>query len=383
MAERLGVSGVLAVVAAGLVNGNTSQQGMSPTSRIVIFNFWEYVAFLANSILFLLIGLQVNITALISAWQPILWALLAVFIARIIVVYGLGWLVNRIAEPIPLTWQHMLNWGDLRGAISLALALSLPVALGAERDLLRVMTFGVVLFTLLVQSTTMAPLIRWLKIITRTDAEVEYELQHARLTSMRSAVARLDRLHNDGMLSSHAWEKLKRYITRQASDLAQKIRGMLLADPVLEAEELDTAWREMLRAQRSSLLSLRQDGVISDETFEQLSSDVDAQLSEGYPTMADENEAPTQFLEVSLPANSGAVGKTIAELGIPRTAVFVSIQRGEEVIIPRGDTVLQVGDLVTTLCERDTIATVKNILLASDGSGENIHPPGEIGVPKI
>jgi CPA1 family monovalent cation:H+ antiporter len=374
-ADRLGFSGVLAVVAAGLVNGNTSQHGMSPTSRIVIFNFWEYIAFLTNSILFLLIGLQVNITSLVSSWQPILWAILAVFVARTIVVYGLSWLVNRVAEPIPIRWQHILNWGDLRGAISLALVLSLPVSLGADRDLLRVMTFGVVLFTLLVQSTSMGPLIRWLKIITRSQAQVEYELQHARLTALRSAVARLDRMHNDGMLSSHSSEKLKRVITGEASNLAEKVRGMLIADPLLEAEELDTGWREMLRAQRSSLLSLRQDGVISDDIFEQLSSEVDAQLNEGFPTEISEGESRTQFLEITLPEQSQAIGKTIAELEIPRSAVLVSIERSDEVIIPRGDTVLHVGDVVTTLCERDTIASIRHLFLTSDGKEENDQPP--------
>jgi NhaP-type Na+/H+ and K+/H+ antiporter len=236
--------------------------------------------------------------------------------------------------------------------------------MGAERDLLRVMTFGVVLFTLLVQSTTMTPLIRWLKIITRSQAQVEYELQHARLTALRSAVSRLDRLHNDGMLSSHSWEKLKRFLTGQASSLAEKVRGMLLADPVLEAEELDTGWREMLRAQRSSLLSLRQDGVITDDVFEQLSTEVDAQLSEGYPSLSDETETQTQFLEVTIPDDSQANGKTIAELGIPRAAVLVSIQRGDEIIIPRGDTVLHEGDVVTTLCERETLTAIKELLLA-------------------
>ncbi len=370
VAERLGVSGVLAVLAAGLVNGNIGQQGMSPTSRIVIFNFWEYVAFLTNSLVFLLIGLQVNITDLLSSWQYILWAILAVFVARFVVVYGLSWLVKKVAEPIPMKWQHVLNWGDLRGAISLALVLSLPVSLGTERDLLRVMTFGVVLFTLLVQSTTMAPLVRWLKIITRNDAQIEYELQHARLTALRSADSRLDRLHNDGMLSSHTWERLKHNITRQASTLAEKVRGLLLADPVLEAEELDTGWREMLRAQRASLLSLRQDGVISDEVFENLATEVDAQLSEGYPSESDETETSTQFLEITLPDESGAIGKTIAELNIPRSAVLVSIQRGDETIIPRGDTRLHAGDMVTTLCERDTISLVKQLLLAPDGSKE-------------
>jgi CPA1 family monovalent cation:H+ antiporter len=363
VAEKLGMSGVLAVLVAGLVNGNISPKGMSPTSRIVIFNFWEYVVFLTNSLVFLLIGLQINITGMLAAWQPIMWAILAVFIARIIVVYGLSWVVNRVSNPIPLRWQHILTWGDLRGAVSLALVLSLTDALGPQRELLRVMAFGVVLFSLLVQGTTMAPLIKRLKIVTRSEAQIEYELHHARLTALRSADSRLDRLHNDGMLSSHTWEKLKRSVTGEASILAEKVRGMLLADPVLEAEELETGWRELLRAQRSSLFDLRHDGVISDDVFEQLSTEVDAQLSEGYPSLPEEAETRTQFLEITVPDDSLAIGKTIAELGIPCTAVLVSIQRGDETIIPRGDTLVHAGDVVTTLCERESIAPVKHLLL--------------------
>ena len=95
IAERLHFSGVLAVVAAGLINGSIGPQGMSPTTRIVLFNFWEYVAFLANSLVFLLIGLQVNIPSLVANWQPVLWAILAVLAARVIVTYGLGWLATR------------------------------------------------------------------------------------------------------------------------------------------------------------------------------------------------------------------------------------------------------------------------------------------------
>lgn len=86
-----------------------------------------------------------------------------------------------------------------------ALALSLPSALGADRDLIRVMAFGVVLFTLLGQATTMRPLIRWLRIVTRGEAQVEYEMRHARLTTLRAADARLDRLHAEGLLSTPTW----------------------------------------------------------------------------------------------------------------------------------------------------------------------------------
>lgn len=377
VAERFGFSGVLAVVVAGLVNGNISPQGMSPTSRIVIFNFWEYVAFLTNSFVFLLIGLQVNITALLASWQPILWAILAVFVARIIVVYGLNGLLRLVSEPVPITWQHILNWGDLRGAVSLALVLSLPASMGADRDLLRVMAFGVVLFTLLVQSTTMKPLIRWLKIITRSDAQVDYELQHARLTALRNADTRLDRLHNEGMLSSHSWEKLKGYITQESTSQAKKVRGILMADPALETEELDTAWREMLRAQRSALLDLRRDGVIKDEVFEELSAEVDAQLSEGFPTLPEETEARTKFVDVKIPADSQVLGKTISDLGIPRSAVLVSVQRGDEIIIPRGDTALHVDDVVTMLCERDSIEQVKKVFLAPYEEKGNEHSTAE------
>ena len=85
VAERLHFSGVLAVVVAGLVNGNIGPQGMSPTTRIVLFNFWEYVAFLANSFVFLLIGLQVNVPTLLANWQPIAWTIASVLAAAALV----------------------------------------------------------------------------------------------------------------------------------------------------------------------------------------------------------------------------------------------------------------------------------------------------------
>jgi CPA1 family monovalent cation:H+ antiporter len=363
IAEQLHFSGVLAVVAAGLVNGNLGPQGMSPTTRIVLFNFWEYFAFLANSLVFLLIGLQVNIPELISAWQPVLWAILAVFVARMLVVYGFSWIFRRAIDPISLRWQHVINWGGLRGAICLALALSLPASLGSNRDLLRVMAFGVVLFTLLLQSTTMKPLVRWLHIITRSEAQLEYELRHARLATLRSADARLDRLHADGLLSTHVWERLKLYINQNAASLGTAMRDLLLSDPALEAEELDTGWRELNRAQRGALLSLRRDGVISEDSFELLTAEVDAQMDE-MPALPEQGSAPTQFLEATIRHDSHAVGKAIVDLGLPRGAVFVSIRREDEIIIPRGDTIIQVGDVVTTLCERELVAAVRKLLVS-------------------
>ena len=97
-------------------------------------------------------------------------------------------------------------WGGLRGALSLALALSLPVALGPDRFLLQAMAFGVVLFTLLVQATTMSPLVRWLGIGVTNPARIEFEMRQAELTASRAAVAHMERRYREGLISSNAWE---------------------------------------------------------------------------------------------------------------------------------------------------------------------------------
>jgi CPA1 family monovalent cation:H+ antiporter len=300
LAERLQFSGLLAVVAAGVVSGSLGLRGMSPTTRIVLFNFWEYAAFVVNSLVFLLIGLQVNLPVLAGAWAPILWAVVAVLLARAVVVYGLSWLTHGFArplarvrsEPIPPAWQHILVWGGQRGAISLALALSLPAALGPNRDLLRVMAFGVVLFTLLIEGTSMGLLVRRLKVAARSAPQLEYELRHGRLAALRASAARLDRLHQEGLISTHVWETLQGELQPQIAGLAQLVKEVLRAEPALEASELANTRGELLRAQRGALLQLRRDGAVSDEAFDRLIVEVDEQLTNDSARSALEPPAP-------------------------------------------------------------------------------------------
>ena len=276
VAELLGVSGVLAVVAAGLVNGNIGPRGMSPTTRIVVFNFWEYAAFLANTFVFLLIGLQIDLPALFQSWQPILWAIIAISIARAVSIYGL----SRIGHNIPLKWQHVLYWGGLRGAISLALALSLPAQLGSASNQIQVMTFGVVLFTLLVQGLTMKPLVRRLGIIERrSEQKEEYERRHARAVASRAGYEHLQRRHQLGMLSDHTWQRIAPLLQERARSLAGTVREVMAVDPSVEADELDTARREYYRAQRSAVSALLKDGVINDETYGRLIAEIDTAIT--------------------------------------------------------------------------------------------------------
>jgi len=167
VAERLHFSGVLAVIAAGLINGKLRPQG-------AINGFWEYLAFLANSLIFLLMGLEVNVPALFEAWQPVLWAILAVLVARALAVYGLNGLLQHMTERVPMSWLHAWNWGGLRGAIGMALVLSLPQEFSEYRELMILMVFGVVLFSLLVQSASLHELLRWLGLENGTPDQVEY-----------------------------------------------------------------------------------------------------------------------------------------------------------------------------------------------------------------
>jgi uncharacterized protein YaaQ len=244
----------------------------------VVYNFWETGAFLANSFVFLLVGFAIDLTQLAINWKAIGWAILAVLAARAAAIYGLSVLGRQVPSP----WKHILYWGGLRGAIALALALSLPVegAFAAERGHLQAMAFGVVLFTLLVQGFSMGWLTSRLKIIERSSVQEEYERRHARFVAARAAFDYVRRMSQQGLISEHTWGKISPLLERQNDGLMAAVKEVMIEDPAVEAEELDTARREALRAQRNALTGLLRDGVVSEEAYSQLVGEVDAALTE-------------------------------------------------------------------------------------------------------
>ncbi|MBW4696726.1 MAG: sodium:proton antiporter [Aphanocapsa lilacina HA4352-LM1] len=159
-AEDLGGSGVMAVVSASIVLGNFGARiAMQPVTRQRVAEFWDFWAFLVNSILFLLIGNQLRVGDLWQNALPIAVAAAALVITRAVAVYGLSGLLGRFTQqPIPLAEQTVLWWGGLRGSIAVALALSVPATV-ADRSSIVAVVFGVVLFTLLVQGLTARPLL--------------------------------------------------------------------------------------------------------------------------------------------------------------------------------------------------------------------------------
>jgi CPA1 family monovalent cation:H+ antiporter len=160
LANHLRLSGIIATASAGLMVGNFgAKTGMSARTRTALESFWEYVAFVMNSLVFLLIGLEVRIDSLAHAWGPVFFAILAVLVGRSLSVYLLVPVSNVFAERIPFRWQHIIVWGGLRGALALALALSLENTFPYRNQLLD-LTFGVVIFSILIQGLTMKPLLR-------------------------------------------------------------------------------------------------------------------------------------------------------------------------------------------------------------------------------
>lgn len=280
IAETLGVSGVLAVVAAGIVNGNVGPTGMSATTRVVVFNFWEYAAFLANSLIFLLIGLTIDVNTMIANWDAIIWAVIAAIVARFVSIYGF----SLFSREIPTKWKHILFWGGLRGAITLALALSLPESgpLAAERGRLQAMAFGLVLFSLLIQGVSTDWLAKRLKLVQRSSVQEEYERRHARFVAGRAAHDYIRRMSQQGLISEHTWQRLAPMLEKRTAGLAEAVKEIVTSDPMVEAEEIDTARRESLRAQRAALTGLLRDGVISEEIYSQLVGEVDSALTEAH-----------------------------------------------------------------------------------------------------
>ncbi len=170
-AEYLHASGVLATVTTGLVIGNlglssfTKSAFLTPKGREFVFSLWEFAAFLANSLVFLLIGVDAANLPFSSYGAGMLLVSAAIVLAaRALTVYPLSFCLRSTRWAIPLCEQHVMWWGGLRGALSLALALSLPATLPLRDDIL-VVTFAVVAFSIVAQGLTMPVLLRALGLL--------------------------------------------------------------------------------------------------------------------------------------------------------------------------------------------------------------------------
>lgn len=280
VAEQFHYSGVIATVVAGMLCGNLgASTGMSPSTRVAVESFWEYLAFALNSFVFLLLGLEVELATLLKYWQVILLGFLAVSLGRAVVIFGVSGLLRFTRERIPWSWSLVLTWGGLRGALSMVLVLSLRPDF-PHRELLVNMTFGVVLISIIMQGLSMGPLLRRLSIVSPSHDRHEYETRRGALLAANAGLRSIEELVQGRQVHIDAVKPLKRSYEERVSEAEAALGELHLAKEALLAEEYETAKRHALLVERSELSRGFQRGVLSEEAYDRLVRNVDAALLE-------------------------------------------------------------------------------------------------------
>ena len=297
-AEAIGVSGVLAAVTVGIYMGRLTSVLTTPTTRIQGEAVWEIVQFLLNSALFVLVGLQLpgildgidgGITAslvgdgaLIAATVIVirlLWVFPFTYVPRLLI-------PERKRSPSP-PWRHTLivAWTGMRGAVSLAAALALPLFIDGggefpERNLIIFLTFSVILGTLLLQGFTLPPLIQLLD-LDDTDEVLEREELEARQRSAEAALARLEELTGEEWVMDDTAERVRGAYDYRYRRFSARIDDGDGKSAMYEerSESFQRLTRELLEAQRSVLISMRDDGEINDDVLRLLERELDLEDS--------------------------------------------------------------------------------------------------------
>jgi Na+:H+ antiporter len=279
LASALHASPVLAVVAAGITVGTFGWNGLGATSKVAIRSFWEVAAFGVNSVVFLLIGLQIDFAALVGAAPAIGWGLVAVVAGRAAAVYPFLALLRWRGERVPWRWQHLLMWSNLKGSLSMAMALSLP-AFVPRRELLTTVVFGCALVTLTVQGLTLARVARWLGLGRAGDAERKLEEERGRLVAARAGQQELDRMQRMGLLPLGVFQRLRASYQGVIARSEKQLRDLLVAHSAEEARQSMVVRQRLLAVEKSAIKDAANSGMLSEETAARLAVEIDRSLAE-------------------------------------------------------------------------------------------------------
>lgn len=286
LAERLGLSAILTVIAYGMTLGQHAPGRSSARRRISSYAVWEVAVFVMNVLAFVMIGLQLRGIALrMHDSDKGLYIACAAGVCVTVVVTRLVWvlLYNSIACWVAEHWSRgkraltipagggslIVGWCGMRGIVTLAAALALPDGSGGAafpyRDLIVLCAFCVVLTTLVLQGMTLRPLLVWLGL--KDDGSVENELQLARAETARAALGVLE-----GQSSRPLVEELRRGYEARLRRSSQQ-PSVAISPPV--HPELTPLQERVVAAQRTRLLDLRARWVIGDDAFHAAEEEID------------------------------------------------------------------------------------------------------------
>ncbi|HEY9762923.1 MAG TPA: sodium:proton antiporter [Trichocoleus sp.] len=280
--QFLGVSGAVAVVIAGLIFGNLGlPRSSSASDRMSLLSFWEYAGFGVNTFIFLLIGIEINPIMLWRILPAILLVILAYQLGRILSVYlllaGLRW----FDRPIPLRWQHVLFLGNIKGSLSMALALSIPLALPG-REVIIELVFGAVLFSLVGQGLSLPWLVKRLKISSVSDAMEQVGTLQIQLIASKAAQDELDSLLKSGVLPKAIYEELWASYQARVAKSERVLReiynqyraGQLKSD----RSGLDTIRRQLLLAEKGAIRDALRRRIVPEDLVQPYIKDLDEKL---------------------------------------------------------------------------------------------------------
>jgi CPA1 family monovalent cation:H+ antiporter len=282
-AMELHASGVIAVVVCGMMIGNVGvKHGMSPTTREEVVSFWEFAAFVANSFVFILIGLEIELAGLWDQAVPIVLFFVIMILVRAVTVFGVRGLVRREDLQIKREWLPVITWAGVRGSLSMVLAMMLIVsakgeagtAAEANRLVLLNIVYGVVLMSILLQGTTMAWLMKRGGLIVESREETEYELALARRQAIRALLENLESSERTGTLSHETFDALHRQLLarREAND--KRIAQMLEHTPTLNTIELQIETAHLSALEKQVYRDLEKAGDLDYDSMEALVREV-------------------------------------------------------------------------------------------------------------
>jgi CPA1 family monovalent cation:H+ antiporter len=295
-ADRVGVSGVLAVVTTGLFLGRVGPRLVSPTTRLQAVAMWDMIVFLLEGLIFILIGLYLptSVEALKEHRPGELLGYAAVTSAVVILIRLLGvfpaaYLPRFVARRLGAKWPYppprriaFIGWAGMRGGDSLVIALALPLSTSAgapfpSRDLIIFLTFAVILATLVLQGFTFSSSIRLLRL--SADGLDQEEEHHARRATAEAGLARLEELAREPGAPKEQVDDLRDRHGRRLHHLLVEERQALFREKREYFSTYRRLRRGMLEAERRALIQLRDEGVIGDSVMHVIQYDLDLEWS--------------------------------------------------------------------------------------------------------
>ncbi|MGB3312535.1 MAG: sodium:proton antiporter [Nodosilinea sp.] len=267
--QALGVSSAIAVVIAGLVIGELGFRQTSASTKVTLLNFWEYAGFGVNTFIFLLVGIEVDPGVLLQTIPAALFAIVAYQTGRILTTYPLLYLLRFVDRPLPLRWQHVLILGNIKGSLSMALALSLPPDLPGRSQVVA-LVFSTVLVSLVGQGLSLPFLVKRLRLSSPSVTKQRIETLQLNLIAAKAAQQELANLLQSGSLPKNLYEELfaayQAQIATADRDLRDFYNQRTLNSPVEDQSHLDGLRRRLYLAEKGAVNDALRKGLLSEET---------------------------------------------------------------------------------------------------------------------